>query len=105
MSVYTGDDDEKAGNNTLVRGIDKDSDLKRELLLGIYIAAMGAYVLPFKGIHLSSIAIISGIMEASGLAFDNTLYLAVATLVVLAFTSQKSRAPKAEGIPYDKGQR
>ena len=26
-------------------------------------------------------------------------------LVVLAFTSQKSRAPKAEGIPYDKGQR
>ena len=29
----------------------------------------------------------------------------VISLVVLAFTSQKSRAPKAEGIPYDKGQR
>ena len=27
------------------------------------------------------------------------------TLVVLAFTSKKSRAPKAEGVPYDKGQR
>ena len=27
------------------------------------------------------------------------------TLVVLAFTSRKSRAPKAEGIPYDKGSR
>ena len=27
------------------------------------------------------------------------------TLVVLAFTSKKSRAPKAEGIPYDKGKR
>ncbi len=27
------------------------------------------------------------------------------TLVVLAFTSNKSRAPKAEGIPYDKGSR
>ena len=27
------------------------------------------------------------------------------TLVVLAFTSGKSRAPKAEGIPYDKGSR
>ncbi|MCD7737395.1 MAG: ABC transporter permease [Lachnospiraceae bacterium] len=27
------------------------------------------------------------------------------TMVVLAFTSKKSRAPKAEGIPYDKGQR
>ena len=27
------------------------------------------------------------------------------TLVVLSFTSKKSRAPKAEGIPYDKGTR
>ena len=27
------------------------------------------------------------------------------SLIVLAFTSKKSRAPKAEGIPYDKGQR
>ena len=27
------------------------------------------------------------------------------TLIVLAFTSKKSRAPKAEGIPYDKGKR
>ena len=29
----------------------------------------------------------------------------VITLIVLAFTSKSSRAPKAEGIPYDKGQR
>ncbi|NLL72493.1 MAG: ABC transporter permease [Clostridiales bacterium] len=29
----------------------------------------------------------------------------VATMVVLAFTSKRSRAPKAEGIPYDKGTR
>ena len=29
----------------------------------------------------------------------------VITLVVLAFTSKSSRAPKAEGIPYDKGSR
>ncbi len=29
----------------------------------------------------------------------------VATMVVLAFTSKKSRAPKAEGIPYDKSKR
>ena len=27
------------------------------------------------------------------------------TLIVLAFTSKNSRAPKAEGIPYDKGKR
>jgi general nucleoside transport system permease protein len=29
----------------------------------------------------------------------------VATMIVLVFTSKKSRAPKAEGIPYDKGRR
>ena len=29
----------------------------------------------------------------------------VASMIILAFTSKKSRAPKAEGIPYDKGQR
>ncbi len=64
-------------------GIKKDSDLKREIMLGIYLAAMGAYILPFKGVHLSSIAIISGIMKSSGLVFDNAAYLVVATLCVL----------------------
>ncbi len=29
----------------------------------------------------------------------------IVSLVVLAFTSKKSRAPKAEGVPYDKGMR
>ena len=29
----------------------------------------------------------------------------IISLIILAFTSKKSRAPKAEGIPYDKGQR
>ena len=29
----------------------------------------------------------------------------IVSLIVLAFTSKNSRAPKAEGIPYDKGQR
>ena len=29
----------------------------------------------------------------------------IASMVILAFTSKKSRAPKAEGIPYDKGSR
>lgn len=42
------------------------------------------------------------------LGINNTYYKMlpyVATMVVLAFTSKKSRAPKAEGIPYDKSQR
>lgn len=29
----------------------------------------------------------------------------IASMVILAFTSKKSRAPKAEGVPYDKGSR
>ena len=29
----------------------------------------------------------------------------IISLVVLALTSSKSRAPKAEGVPYDKGSR
>ena len=29
----------------------------------------------------------------------------IISLVVLVFVSKKSRAPKAEGIPYDKGAR
>ena len=29
----------------------------------------------------------------------------IISLVVLAFTSKKSRAPKAEGVPYAKGTR
>jgi len=44
----------------------------------------------------------------NNLGIDQTYYKMlpyVATMVVLAFTSSKSRAPKAEGIPYDKSQR
>ncbi len=29
----------------------------------------------------------------------------IISLIVLAFTSKNSKAPKAEGIPYDKGTR
>ncbi|MGN0981085.1 MAG: ABC transporter permease [Candidatus Avoscillospira sp.] len=29
----------------------------------------------------------------------------LASMIILAFTSKKSRAPKAEGVPYDKGMR
>ena len=32
-------------------------------------------------------------------------YVRIISLIVLAFTSKNSRAPKAEGIPYDKGAR
>lgn len=44
----------------------------------------------------------------ANLGMDNAIYKMlpyIATMVILAFTSKKSRAPRAEGIPYDKGQR
>lgn len=44
----------------------------------------------------------------ASLKVDNAVYKMVpyiATMVILAFTSKKSKAPKAEGIPYDKGLR
>lgn len=46
--------------------------------------------------------------DFSGIKNGADLYLMlpyIVTMIVLAFTSRKSRAPKAEGIPYDKGGR
>ncbi|MGN1047942.1 MAG: ABC transporter permease [Eubacteriales bacterium] len=50
----------------------------------------------------------SGFDFLSSLGLGSTVYNMlpyVISLVVLALASKKSRAPKAEGIPYDKGQR
>ena len=50
----------------------------------------------------------SGIGFLPALNLPGTVYNMlpyIISLVVLAFTSGKSRAPKAEGIPYDKGSR
>jgi len=49
-----------------------------------------------------------GIYMLAQLGISSHLYRMLpylVTLVVLAFTSKNSRAPKAEGIPYDKGSR
>ena len=49
-----------------------------------------------------------GVFMLAELGISSHLYRMLpylVTLVVLAFTSKKSRAPKAEGIPYDKGSR
>ena len=49
-----------------------------------------------------------GVYALAQLGISSHLYRMLpylVTLVVLAFTSKKSRAPKAEGIPYDKGSR
>ena len=49
-----------------------------------------------------------GIFALAEIGISSHLYRMLpylVTLIVLAFTSKKSRAPKAEGIPYDKGSR
>ena len=60
------------------------------------------------GFFLALGNVYSGIDLLSSLNLPSSVYNMlpyIISLVVLAFTSQKSRAPKAEGIPYDKGQR
>mgnify|MGYP000985463296 CR=1 FL=1 len=50
----------------------------------------------------------SGIPVLKGLPVPSDVYKMVpyiATLVVLAFTSRRSQAPRASGVPYDKGAR
>lgn len=61
----------------------------------------------FKGTAAMS-GSISFLPTFSHLKNSQNIYLILpylVTMIVLAFTSKKSRAPKAEGIPYDKGAR
>lgn len=80
----------------------------------------------WKPLNIAGSALLFGLFKCIGAAYatldingDGVYWLAqigvssyvyrmlpyVVTLIVLAFTSKKSRAPKAEGIPYDKGMR
>ena len=62
----------------------------------------------FFGFMKTIAAAYSGIPFLANLGISSDLYKMIpyiATLVVLAFTSRKSQAPRAEGIPYDKGGR
>ena len=73
----------------------------------------------WKPTRIALAALLFGLFRAlanvyTGFDFLNALQLPssvynmlpyIISLIVLAFTSKKSRAPKAEGIPYDKGQR
>ena len=62
----------------------------------------------FFGIMKAISASYSSIALLAGLGIPSYFYKMVpyiVTLIVLIFTSKNSRAPKAEGIPFDKGQR
>jgi len=50
----------------------------------------------------------SGIPGLQNLGIPSNVYKMIpyiATLVVLAFTSRRSQAPRASGVPYDQGSR
>lgn len=62
----------------------------------------------FFGLMQTLAATYSGIPFLAELGIPNTFYRMtpfIATLIVLAFTSKKSQAPKAAGVPYDKSTR
>ena len=73
----------------------------------------------WKPLNIAGAALFFAVFRAMANIFDSIPFLAslgwpkeiynmmpfLASMVVLAFTSKKSRAPKAEGIPYDKGSR
>ena len=73
----------------------------------------------WKPWRIAAAALFFAVFRAMANIFDSIPFLAaldwpkeiynmlpfVASMVVLAFTSRRSRAPKAEGIPYDKGSR
>ena len=70
------------------------------LLFGLFKCIAAAY----SSIDLNG----DGVFLLAELGISSHLYRMLpylVTLAVLAFTSKKSRAPKAEGIPYDKGSR
>jgi len=70
------------------------------LLFGLFKCIAAAY----SSIDING----DGIYLLAELGISSHLYRMLpylVTLAVLAFTSKKSRAPKAEGIPYDKGSR
>ena len=70
------------------------------LLFGLFKCIAAAY----SSIDING----DGVYMLAQLGISSHLYRMLpylVTLVVLAFTSKKSRAPKAEGIPYDKGTR
>ncbi len=70
------------------------------LLFGLFKCVAAAY----SSIDING----DGVYMLAQLGISSHLYRMLpylVTLTVLAFTSKKSRAPKAEGIPYDKGSR
>jgi simple sugar transport system permease protein len=73
----------------------------------------------WKPLNIAIAAVFFAVFRAMANIFDSISFLNAlnwpkeiynmmpfaASMIVLAFTSKNSRAPKAEGVPYDKGSR
>lgn len=67
------------------------------------IAAAAVFFAVFKSLANISDATFLSHLHLSKNIYDMMPF--IASMIILAFTSKNSAAPKAEGIPYDKGQR
>ncbi len=67
-----------------------------------FFGLMKAIAASYSGIQINGVPVLVKLGLPGGV-YKMIPY--IATLIVLAFTSKKSKAPKAEGIPYDKGSR
>jgi simple sugar transport system permease protein len=73
--------------------------------LNILFAALFFSLFKVVGSYASSISFLPHFENVKNSQYIYQMLPYVVTMIVLIFTSKKSRAPKAEGIPYDKGQR
>ena len=88
-------------------------------IIGVYTKEKIINTYPPRTLYSLWASLFFGLMKAVAAAYSGIPFLAatgipsyvykmipyVATLIVLVFTSRNSQAPRASGVPYDKGQR
>lgn len=102
---------------SLVNGLTHNPDVLGYGFLALAVMIFGNWK-PFRILFAAlffsffkTIAVVSSTLDffpTFGLSYVENLYLIlpyIITILVLIFTSKQSRAPKAEGIPYDPGKR
>ena len=87
----------------------KEKEKKLTRILRIFMMLLTCILIAlFFGIMKTLAYTYTAIPFLSALGFPSVVYKLipyVATLILLAFTSKNSAAPKASGIPYDKSKR
>jgi len=73
--------------------------------LNILFAALFFSLFKVIGSYASSIAFLPHFENIKSSQYIYQMLPYIVTMIVLIFTSKKSRAPKAEGVPYEKSQR